>query len=186
MNHRTYLTDPLLCLLGFLFLAAWAGVKNGWTPSAKNGKGQGPERSVATFFRALCGFILVFASGDKLGDAASFAQMITNYQALNPSLVPLASVVIPWLEFFTGLYLVFGFRYRAAALIFCALMGLYALAIAFDLLRGVDINCGCGLTDPSENATWWSVLRDLEFFFIGYIVLVSPLTYAALDPLNKP
>jgi hypothetical protein len=110
--------------------------------------------------------------------------MITNYQILSPSLIPLASLVIPWLEFFTGLFLVFGFRYRGAAFIFCALMGLYALAIAFDLLRGVDINCGCGLTDPSENATWWSVLRDLEFFFIGYIVLVSPRTYAALDRLN--
>jgi hypothetical protein len=184
VNHKTYLTDPLLCLLGFLCLALWAGIKYGWTPSAKNRKGHGPEQLVVTFFRDLCGFILVFASGDKLGDAASFAQMISNYQILDPALIPLASVVIPWLEFFTGLCLVFGFRYRAAVLIFCALMGLYALAIGFDLLRGVDINCGCGLTDPSENATWWSVLRDLEFLFMGLIILVSPRTYAAFDGLN--
>jgi uncharacterized membrane protein YphA (DoxX/SURF4 family) len=179
MNHPALFTDPLLCFWVSLFLAAWLGIKR-W------GNRRGWESGAVTFLRVLSGLVLVFASRDKLGDAASFAQMVTNYQLLSPYLVPLASVVIPWLEFFTGLFLVFGFRYRAAAFIFCVLMGLYALAIAFDLLRGVDINCGCGLTDASENATWWSVLRDLEFFSIGWIVLVSPQTQIALDHLNDP
>ncbi|HTC22165.1 MAG TPA: MauE/DoxX family redox-associated membrane protein [bacterium] len=181
MNLQAHLTDPLLCLLGFLLLAAWMGVKKSGGPSGKRGTGHGWEPVVATLLRVVSGLILIFASLDKLGDPASFAQMVANYQILSAYLIPLASVVIPWLEFFTGLFLVFGFRYRGAAFVFCALMGLYALAIAFDLLRGVDINCGCGLTDPSENATWWSVLRDVEFFSIGFIVMVSPLTHAALD-----
>jgi uncharacterized membrane protein YphA (DoxX/SURF4 family) len=181
MNLQALLTDPFLCLCGFIFLAVWAGIKTKAGKSGLKGDNHGWESRAATFLRVLSGLILIFASRDKLGDAASFAQMVTNYQLLSPHLIPLASVVIPWLEFFTGLFLVFGFRYRGAAFVFCALMGLYAFAIAFDLLRGVDINCGCGLTDPSENATWWSVLRDLEFFSIGYIVLVSPPTHASLD-----
>lgn len=184
MNISDYFTDSLLCLLGLLFLALWAGIKYGLKPSNQARKSLYPEACGATFFRALCGFILIFASGDKLGNASTFAQMITNYQILSPDLVPMAGVVIPWLEFFTGLCLIFGFRYRGAALLFCGLMALYALAISFDLLRGVDINCGCGLTAPTEKATWWSVIRDLEFFSMGFITLVSPRSYAALDHLN--
>ena len=184
MNIQAYLTDPILCTWGSLFLVIWAGIKYGSSQSTQNGKSLNRESVVATFFRVICGFILVFASGDKLGNASTFAQVVTNYQILSPYLTPLASVVIPWLEFFTGLCLVFGFRYRGAALVFCALMGLYALAIGFDLLRSVDINCGCGLTDPTEKATWWSVIRDLEFFSMGFIVLVSPRSYAVIEHLN--
>jgi uncharacterized membrane protein YphA (DoxX/SURF4 family) len=184
MNPQNLLTDPLLCLFGALFLAGWAGVKHGTKKLLKRGITFDGETFVAALFRVACGLILVFASRDKLGDAASFGQMITDYQILSPSLVPLASLLIPWLEFFAGLCLVFGFRYRGAAFVFCLLMGLYALAIAFDLLRGVDINCGCGLTNPTENATWWSVLRDFLFMGMGFIVLVSPRTYASLDRLN--
>jgi putative oxidoreductase len=184
MNIQAHLTDPLLCLLGFLFLILWAGIKYGLSQPTQNGKSLNHEAVAATFFRVLCGFILIFAGGDKLGNASTFTQIIINYQILPPDLVPLAGVVIPWLEFFAGLSLIFGFCYRGAALIFCLLMGFYALAISFDLLRGVDINCGCGLTNPTENATWWSVIRDLEFFSIGFIVLVLPRSYAALDHLN--
>lgn len=184
MNIQAHLTDPLLCLLGFLFLILWTGVKYGLSRPTQKEKRLSHEAVAATFFRVLCGFILVFASGDKLGNASAFTQMIINYQILSPALVPLAGVVIPWLEFFSGLFLIFGFRYRGAALVFCLLMGLYALAISFDLLRGLDINCGCGLTEPTENATWWSVIRDLEFFSMGFIVLVLPRSYAALDHLN--
>lgn len=184
MNLQAYLTDPILCLIGFLFLAFWGGIKYGLTSSAKNGNDFNLETVVITFFRVLCGFIIIFASSDKLGNASTFGQIVTNYQILSPHLIPLASVIIPWLEFFTGICLVFGFRYRGAVLLFCALMGLYALAITFDLLRGVDINCGCGLTDPTEKATWWSVIRDLDFFSMGFIVLVSARSYIALDHLN--
>jgi putative oxidoreductase len=184
MSIQAHLTDPVLCFWGSLFLALWAGTKYRFSHSTQNGKSLDRESVAATFFRVICGFILLFASGDKLGNASTFAQMMTDYQILSPYLVPLASVVIPWLEFFTGLCLIFGFRYRGAALVFCSLMGLYTLAISFDLLRGVDINCGCGLADPTEKATWWSILRDLEFFSMGFIALVSPRSYAALDHLN--
>ncbi len=184
MNLQAHLTDPILCLLGLLFLAFWAVIKYGLRSSKQTDKGLNHEVIVVTFSRILCGFILVFASGDKLGNASTFAQMVTNYQILSPDLVPLAGVIIPWLEFFTGICLIFGFRFQGAALVFCLLMGLYALAISFDLLRGVDINCGCGLSDPTEKATWWSVIRDLEFFFMAFIVLVSPRSYVALDHLN--
>ncbi len=184
MNIQAHLTDPVLSLLGFLSLAFWAAIKYGLSRSTREENGSSQEAATATFLRALCGFILIFASGDKLGSPSTFAQMITNYQILSPHLVPLTSVIIPWLEFFAGLCLVFGFRYRGAALLFCGLMALYTLAISFDLIRDVDINCGCGLTDPTEKATWWSVIRDLEFFSMGLIVLFSPRSYAALGRLN--
>jgi uncharacterized membrane protein YphA (DoxX/SURF4 family) len=180
---QNFLTDPLLCLLSFLLLALWGAARWG---EGRTGNSRGFQTAAETLLRVVCGLLLVFASRDKIGDAATFAGMISNYQILTPFLVPLASVVVPWLEFFAGLCLLFGLRTGGAALLYCALMGLYAAFIAFDLIRGVDINCGCGLTNPSEMATWWSVGRDLLFLAMGLVVLVSPRTFASWDPPQDP
>jgi|GEM_PF-1113690 len=181
MTAQNFLTDPILCLLGLLLLAPWAWLQYQATRPKLRGEETPGKTLYETFLRLLCGLLLVYASRDKIGNAAEFSQMIHNYQLLTPFLTPLAALVIPWVEFFSGLSLIFGFRSRGGALLFCALMGLYALAIAFDLSRGVDINCGCGLTDPAELATWWSVLRDLLFLGAGLAVLFSRRTLLSLD-----
>jgi uncharacterized membrane protein YphA (DoxX/SURF4 family) len=133
-----------------------------------------------SLFRAACGILLIYASSDKLGDPGKFLKIIENYHVLPADLLPLAAVVIPWLEFFTGLCLAVGFQWRGAALLFCALMGIYTLALAWNLAQGTEMNCGCFAMDATEKLTGWTVLRDLMFFLAGLFVLNAKQTYAAL------
>jgi uncharacterized membrane protein YphA (DoxX/SURF4 family) len=138
-----------------------------------------------TFLRVVCGALLVYASLDKLGDPAKFLQVVENYHIPPQNLLPLAAVVIPWLEFFAGLCLALGFKWRGAALIFCALMGFYTLALAWNLSQGAEMNCGCFSMDAVEKLTGWTVLRDLVFLGMGLVVLCAKQTYAAFDK-NQP
>src|SRR6202021_144159 len=100
-----------------------------------------------TLLRVACGTLLIYASLDKLGDAAKFLKVIENYHVLPRDLLPLAAVVMPWLEFFTGVCLALGFKWRGAAFLFCFLMGIYTLALAWNFSQGVEMNCGCFAMD---------------------------------------
>lgn len=173
--------DKTLCALSALLILFWAGAKykifaRPWREG---------EASAATFLRISCGFLLVGASLDKLGDAGGFLGLIKEcYFFIPSSLQPLTAVVIPWFEFFTGLCLIFGFRWRGAALVFCGLMAVYASSISWDVLHGIDCSCGCFNKDTGEKMSAWTILRDLLFFGTGYIVLVSRRTFLSLDDLN--
>jgi uncharacterized membrane protein YphA (DoxX/SURF4 family) len=134
-----------------------------------------------TLLRMICGTILIYASLDKLGDAAKFLKVIENYHVLPGDLLPLAAVVIPWLEFFTGVCLAVGFKWRGAAFLFCALMTVYTLALGWNLAQGSEMNCGCFAMDSTEKLTGWTVLRDALFLGMGFVVLNAKQTYAAID-----
>jgi uncharacterized membrane protein YphA (DoxX/SURF4 family) len=140
-----------------------------------------PTLVVQTLLRVICGGLLVYASLDKLGDAAKFLKVIENYHVLPAELLPLAAVVIPWLEFFTGLSLATGYKWRGSALLFCLLMGIYTLALGWNLAHGTEMNCGCFSMDAQEKLTGWTVLRDSVFLAMGLFVLTAERTYASLD-----
>ena len=181
MKIDQILNDETLCALSLLLILLWAGVKfRLYALPRLDG-----ETAAATVLRLACGFLLAGASLDKLGDAAGFLDLIKEcYFFVPDSLKALTAVVIPWLEFFTGLCLISGFRWRAAALVFCGLMAVYTLAIAWDVLHGIDCSCGCFSKDSGEKMTGWTVGRDLLFLGMGSILLVSRRIFIALDRLN--
>jgi putative oxidoreductase len=172
-------SDLSLNLFSALLLALWFIA---WAASRReSGTSSIDWKAVATtLIRVFCGILLVYASLDKLGNSSQFSESVGNYRILPSALVPLAAVVVPWFEFFTGLCLAFGFLPKGSALIFCVLMAGYAVSIGSALVRGIDLNCGCFNMDWKETETGWTVLRDLLLLALGTIVLVSKNTYAEL------
>lgn len=181
MKIDEILNDKVLCALSLFLILLWAGVKFRLLALPR----VDGEPAAATLLRLACGFLLAGASLDKLGDAAGFLGLIKEcYFFITASPQPLTAVVIPWLEFFTGLCLIFGWRWRGAALIFCVLMAVYTLAISWDVLHGIDCTCGCFSKDAGEKMTGWTVARDVLFLTIGCIVLKSSRTYIALEDIK--
>lgn len=133
-----------------------------------------------------CGLVLSCAGLDKVGNPAHFSEAIANYNLLPSTLVPLAAVVIPWLEIFTGLALILGYLPRGAALLFCVLMAVYTFSLAWDLNLQVDLNCGCFAMDCKEKMSWWTVIRDILFLGAGFTVLSSRKSPSILTLLFPP
>jgi putative oxidoreductase len=176
MTLGQFFTDKPLIFSSLLLLGIWVWAKGG----LHRPNGGGGETAAVTLLRIACGFLLTYASLDKLGDPAKFSQMVESFQILPSPIVLLAGMVMPWLEFFTGVCLMVGFKGRGAALIFCLLMALYAISLGWDLGTGVDVNCTC-FPHSNEKVTWLTVGRDLIFFVLGLVVLFVPKTFAALD-----
>ena len=176
MIFAKIMSDPGLCAVCVILLALWA-----WTYRAAPKTSFDAEKALMTLFRIFCGFLLVYSTRDKLLDPSHFMSEVDDYHFLPAQLVPLAAVVIPWIEFFSGAALMLGVWWRGGAVVFCVLMLIYSEAITWAFMRGLDIGCGCGLADPSEKITWLTVFRDLLFLALGLAVFFTPSTYLSCE-----
>lgn len=123
--------------------------------------------------RILMGLIFIYASYDKILNPAAFAEIIYNYQVLPGFLINISALLLPWFELFLGLCLIFGIWLPGAAFCVSALMTVFISLLAFNMWRGLDIQCGCFSTTPSEPASaLYYVTRDGLFFAASVALFV--------------
>jgi putative oxidoreductase len=95
--------------------------------------------------RLIVGGILLYAGFLKaIGPTAEFAAAIEAYRLVPSAWLNPLSMGLPYLEIWTGLFLILGFYTRwgawAASLLFVSFIG----ALGSALLRGIDLaSCGC-------------------------------------------
>jgi uncharacterized membrane protein YphA (DoxX/SURF4 family) len=125
--------------------------------------------------RLAVGFVFVYASYDKILEPEEFANSIKNYDMLPYSVLAPFAIVLPWVEFWTGLFLILGFRTRASALIMSGMLGMFIIALGQAVARGLDIECGCFSSEGGSKAGLERIFED-----IGLLILVSlPLIWGA-------
>jgi uncharacterized membrane protein YphA (DoxX/SURF4 family) len=123
--------------------------------------------------------VFILAAGPKIADPPGFAKAIWAYElvpavALNP-----LALILPWLELACGLALLAGVWVRPAALWVGALLLVFSLALAINLVRHRPVDCGCfGSSTPKTGAQRladmrWVLLRD-----IGLLLLVAQIMAA--------
>jgi len=117
--------------------------------------------------RLALGIMFIYASIDKIGSPAEFARIVYNYHLLPGELVNLVAIILPWAEMTCGVLLVFGIYKDGSALILNAFVVVFAVAIAINLFRGVDLECGCfSVSSRAKGSALGLLARDL-----GYLVL---------------
>ncbi len=121
--------------------------------------------------RLFFGFILIYASLDKLLHPVQFALAVENYRLISSAASRWVAIWLPYLELLTGLLLMSGFWEEAAGLTTTLLMGIFFIAIFQAYLRGLDISCGCFSVDGDANLGVGKVLENLALL-IGSIILV--------------
>lgn len=124
--------------------------------------------------RVFLGAVFLYASFDKILHPAAFADVIVNYQILPDMLTNLAAVILPWLEFFIGLALVFGIWMPGAVCLSNLLLIVFIGALAFNLARGLNIHCGCfesTIEQGTKTSMVWYVCRDSLFLIPSFYLL---------------
>lgn len=123
--------------------------------------------------------IFIYASIDKIAHPAAFAKDVYNYQILPDAWVNLTALVLPWLELILGLCLLAGVWVPGAVLAVNGLLLVFFAALVFNMVRGLDVNCGCfstGSDAPAMSAGWY-LLRDALFLavaiFLFYVVFLQ-------------
>jgi uncharacterized membrane protein YphA (DoxX/SURF4 family) len=134
--------------------------------------------------RLILAIIFFYASIEKIADPGEFAVAIYNYQLLPDIAVNTLAVILPWLEIIIATCLVTGCYVRGAALISSALFLTFATALTINLLRGLDISCGC-FGASSGNINWLYLGRDLSLLLMSIFVLYYDRGWRALVALRS-
>lgn len=123
--------------------------------------------------RILLGAIFLYASYDKILHPEALSAIIFNYKILPPQMVNLAAIILPWLEAVCGAALVLGVNARGAAVLTALLTTVFMAALGFNLMRGLDVQCGCFSTAPAEANAAFDLARDAVIFLLALYVLAS-------------
>jgi uncharacterized membrane protein YphA (DoxX/SURF4 family) len=130
--------------------------------------------------RMLLAAIFLLASVPKIIAPHEFAIAVFRYQLLPDPAINLMATFLPWVELVAAVAILIPRTSAAAAAIFLGLLAVFTAAISIDLVRGIDISCGCfTFAADAGPIGWWEVMRDA-----GFLALAGFVLWAGLRPTN--
>jgi putative oxidoreductase len=123
---------------------------------------QGMMRLITLVFRLVIGIIFLYAGIMKIIDPAGFAQALYNYRLLPGWAINPLAITLPWVECVAGASLLLGIWTLGGGAVASMLFAIFAAALGINLIRGLDISCGCFSAETAASPiTWLTVVRDL-------------------------
>jgi hypothetical protein len=121
--------------------------------------------------------VFAVALWHKLRARESFIVVVDDYRLLPRKAASAAAATVMGLEALVLAGLCFDVSVRPAAILAVVLLGIYASAIAVNLLRGRrDIDCGCmgpaGGSQDRHRLSEWLLLRNAALIGLGAVVLL--------------
>lgn len=124
--------------------------------------------------RLFVGGIFIYASLDKIAQPAQFARIVYNYHMMPGELVNLLAIILPWLELICGISVILGFYRDGGLLILSFLVVVFIIAIAINIFRGVDLECGCFTVSSRARGNALSLLfRDIGLLAVSVYALLN-------------
>ena len=122
--------------------------------------------------RLVLGVVFIYASYDKILDPSKFARDISNYHFVPFGLENTVAIILPWLELFLGIGIVLGIYIDGNTLLSAFLLLLFNFLIFQAMVRGFNIECGCGLKE-GELVGWRKLIENFTLFGGACLILLS-------------
>ncbi len=122
------------------------------------------NKHIIALLRIGLGFVFIYSSLPKIIDPIGFSIVVANYQILPENMAYPVAVYLPFLELSVGISIITGIWLRGSFGIALCSLFIFLIALVFNLVRGINIDCGCFSTDLQEVSKWtmwWHILRDL-------------------------
>ena len=124
--------------------------------------------------RLAVGITFIYASYYKILDPLDFAKSIWYYHMVPGNLINLMALILPWIEFLSGIFLIIGVFYRGSVVIVNLMTLVFIFALLSAIFRGINIDCGCF---KAATSTPGSTLRAL-WFDLGLIFFTLTLLFS--------
>lgn len=123
-------------------------------------------------FRFIAGGIFIWAGLLKVFDTLGFAQSMANYRAFPKDLIFLLAMILPWIEIFCGIFMIFGIFRHASSFLISSLLAAFLVLIFVTLIRGIDVDCGC-FGSLSRELDYKLILTDSVLLFMSLNIFFS-------------
>ena len=129
-----------------------------------------PDRYLIVITRIILGAVFLWASFGKILEPGDFARSISNYHIVPFGIENIIALILPWLELLIGMGLILGIMVDGSVQISAILLIMFILMIGQAMLRGFNIECGCGLKE-GEMIGLNKILENIVFIGGAYIVM---------------
>ena len=130
---------------------------------------------LALVLRIYVGCFFLYASMSKIPYPAQFAEATASYRLVPYWFLNLGAVILPWVEFVCGLFLLLGFMSGASAILIGSMIILFNIMLLINMYWGAPITCGCYDT-VGEPIGWKKIAENV-------ILLISTVQVYYFDRL---
>jgi len=140
-----------------------------------------PDRYLIVTTRIILGAVFLWASFGKILEPGDFARSISNYHIVPFGIENIVALILPWLELLIGMGLILGIMVDGSVQISAILLIMFILMIGQAILRGFNIECGCGLKE-GEVIGLNKILENIVFLGGAYIVMQRKKRFFEIFP----
>ncbi len=116
--------------------------------------------------RIYVGYLFVYASLGKIPHPAQFAEVIADYRLIPFMFVNATAILLPWIEFVAGFFLIIGYRSRGSAIVIGMLLFTSTVMILINMYQAAPITCGC-YDAVGEPIGWKKVMENTFTLFFS-------------------
>lgn len=122
--------------------------------------------------RIVIGGLFIYAAIGKIADPQGFANAVYRYEVLPAYFVNIPAIILPFIEFIAGLFLLLGLYKRGSSFLISLMLSVFIILLLSAYLRGLTIDCGCFYLENTSTKSdiIVSIIRDL-FMLAGSLII---------------
>ena len=124
--------------------------------------------------RIYLALVFILSGLDKINDLSTFAQSIENYRLLPIYLINIFTIIIPWLEVITGVFLLLGIYIKENSVIILSLLVIFTFGVIIAVMRNLDIDCGCQGTYDGQKVGLLKILENVSLIVVAFLSFKFP------------
>ncbi|MEO0254430.1 MAG: MauE/DoxX family redox-associated membrane protein [candidate division WOR-3 bacterium] len=130
------------------------------------------KKTILFLIEVILGVLFIYSGYTKLINIFEFSLTVAKYGILPLKIINLFSLTLPFIEIFSGFFLISGFLREGAYFSLIFLIFIFTLAIIYVIIKGKVFECGCFEIFGGEPKTGFiSLLRNLIillFLLLGF------------------
>jgi uncharacterized membrane protein YphA (DoxX/SURF4 family) len=122
--------------------------------------------------------VFVYAGFVKIIDPRAFARVISHYDMVPESLLPIIAIGLPALELFAGLGL--AFNIRGSLSVITGLLMMFSIVLGYGIFNNLNIDCGCFSSEELSQQ------QNLKLAFYRDLILIGGAFFLFMSGRYSP